>query len=255
MALQSPPDVIGVDSCPDGWFAVRLYGQGEYEVEVFTTFEKIIEHYKNVDLILVDIPIGLPEDKERRACDLEARERLGSPRSATVFPSPTRQAAEQAGKAPKDYEAASKAQQRYAGNKLTKQSFAIAPKIAEADSVLRGRGVHEQPRIWEVHPEVCFWALNGEQAMRWRKKASAKKGFQERIDLLRRFDSRVDAIVEDASGKHLRRAVAWDDIADALAAAVTGYCGYGSLQTLPAKPPTDAKGLPMEMAFWEPSSR
>ena len=243
------PNIVGVDGCKAGWFAVRLYGQDEHEVCVFATFGELVEHYKDVDLILVDIPIDLPEDATPRECDLKARKRLGQSGAAAVFPAPTRQAVKQAASAPKNYAAASEVQKRYAGKKLSKQTFYIAPKIAEVDSVLRGRSGSEQPRIREIHPEVCFWALNGDQAMAWKKKAAGRKGFNERIDLLCRLDPRVDAVVACARDAYLRKVVAWDDIADALAAAVTAYHGYGSLRTLPANPPSDAKGLPMEMVF------
>ena len=52
-----------------------------------------------------------------------------------------------------------------------------------------------------------------------------------------------------------RNRVAKDDILDALAAAVTGWLagsGRGKLATLPSEPPKDAKGLPMEMVYWQP---
>lgn len=243
------PNIVGVDGCKAGWFAIRLYGQNEYEVGVFPAFEELVRCYIGVDLILVDIPIGLPEDATPRECDREARGLLERRRSS-VFPTPTRQAVEQASSTPKDYAAASAVEECYAGKKLNQQTFNIAAKIAEVDSVLRGRGDGVQPHIREIHPEVCFWALNGNQAMALAKKK--KDGFKERIALLRRLDPSIDAIVEAAERKYLRREVAWDDIADALVAVVTGYHGYSALQTIPANVPTDAKGLPMEMVFWKP---
>jgi predicted RNase H-like nuclease len=41
-----------------------------------------------------------------------------------------------------------------------------------------------------------------------------------------------------------------DDIMDALAAAVTGKLGKGSLQSLPPQPERDATGLPMEIVYY-----
>ena len=250
--MANSPHIVGVDGCPAGWFAVRLYGQDEYEVCVFATFKELVEHYKAVDLILVDIPIGLPEGPQPRECDEEAEKRLGWPRSASVFCTPTRQTVKQAARDPKNHAAASRVQRDITCKGLSRQSFNIAPKIAEVDSLLPVRGNTGRPRIREVHPELCFWALNKRQAMKWRKKERDKKGFRERLNVLRCFHSRADEIVARASEKYLRKEVAWDDVADALAAAITGYRGCDSLKTLPDKPPTDAKGLPMEMVYWEP---
>ncbi len=245
-------NVVGVDGCPAGWFAVRLFGRSQFETTVFGSFEELVGYYDDADLILVDIPIGLPEDEKPRECDVEARKRLGRGASSRVFPAPTRQGAEQARREPKDFDTFCRVQLRYTGKKLSKQAFAIASKIAEVDSVLRGLPLKRRARVREVHPEICFWALNGQHRLSFSKKASARKGYRERMALLRHFEPLADMIAEDASGRYWRKYVGWDDIADALAAAVTGCHGYDSLQTLPANPPSDAKGLPMEMVYWTP---
>ena len=252
MATQSQRDVVGVDGCKAGWFAVRLFGLSQFETTMFESFEELVEYCDDADLILVDIPIGLPDDEKPRDCDVEARRRLGPGASSRVFPVPTQQGAEQARRAPKDFDAFCRVQLRYTGKKLSQQTFAIAPKIAEVDSVLRDLPLKRRARIREVHPEICFWALNGEHQLRFSKKASAKKGYCERMTLLQQFEPLTDTIADRASGRYRRKDVGWDDIADALVAAVTGYYGSNSLQTLPVDPPRDAKGLPMEMVFWVP---
>ena len=50
-----------------------------------------MEATRQAELLLVDIPIGLPETGAERACDLMARRLLG-PRKSSVFPVPVRQA-------------------------------------------------------------------------------------------------------------------------------------------------------------------
>ena len=231
---QLQRDVVGVDGCKAGWFSVRLFGAGQVQTSVFAGFRELVDYYDDADLILVDIPIGLPEDENPRECDVEGRRRLGPGASSRVFPAPTRQAAEQAASAPRDFGKFCCVQLRYTGKKLSQQSFAIAPKIAEVDSVLRERASKGRPRIREVHPEVCFWALNSERQLRFRKKASGQKGYRERVDLLRQFEPLANTIADRASGKYLRKDVGWDDIADALVAAVTGY--YGTLCPVDARP-------------------
>lgn len=61
------------------------------EFKVFAEFGQLLDYYQAADLILVDIPIGLPECPERRSCDGEARRKLGRPRGSSVFTTPTRQ--------------------------------------------------------------------------------------------------------------------------------------------------------------------
>jgi len=43
-----------------------------------------------------------------------------------------------------------------------------------------------------------------------------------------------------------------DDIVDAMAAAITAWCGHGVYKTLPANPIADSRGQPMEIVYWEP---
>ena len=136
--LQKPQGVVGVDGCKAGWFAVRLSGQSEYAVAKFSSFGELVDSYDDGDLVLVDIPIGLPEDSSPRKCDLQARDVLGV-RASSVFRAPTRQAAEQARADREDYRGFCRVQCLYTGKKLSKQSFAIAPKIAEVDEVMRRR--------------------------------------------------------------------------------------------------------------------
>ena len=148
-------EFIGVDGCPAGWFSVGFDRFGGHEVAVFTSFGELIDRYSDAALVLVDIPIGLPEGPERRECDRLARKMLGR-RGSSVFPSPTRQTAEHAAASPKDYRGALAVERRFAGKGISRQAFAISPKIAEVDSVMRSRGINASPEVREVHPELCF---------------------------------------------------------------------------------------------------
>lgn len=243
---------VGVDGCPYGWFSVGLDDGTGYEVQAFTTFRELLAHYAEARLVFVDIPIGLPQGNEGRECDPEARQLLGWPRRSSVFPTPTRRTVTQAAESPEDYHDAAVTEHRFAERCISTQSFAIAPKIAEVDTVLRGRSASATPLVREVHPEVCFWALNEKRPMCHRKGKSAS--IKERKGVLRRYESRTDNIYTCASAKYRRRKVARDDILDALAAAVTAKLGLGcldnyQLRTLPECPPRDCEGLPMEMVY------
>ena len=251
-------EFIGVDGCPGGWFAVGFDMDGEFETRVFDDFSRLVSHYSTASLILVDIPIGLPEDTKRRICDVEARKYLVK-RTSSLFPTPTRQAAEKAAvllaggsKLPREqwmkcYRTASDVNKKASGRWLTLQAFSIAPKIAEVDAFMRNRDLKMTPTVREVHPEVCFWALNNRQPTADSKKT--KDGIKQRLDVLKRHESRTVEIVHEACSKFRRKIVAQDDILDALVAAVTARRPRNTLQSIPKSPEKDPKELPMEMVF------
>ena len=246
-------EFVGVDGCPYGWFSVGFSPDGSYEVAVFLAFADLLTHYQSAKLILVDIPIGLPQGDERRQCDVDARRKLGSRRSSSVFPTPTRQTVQLVATGC-DYAAASVNEFQITGRRITKQTFAICRKIAEVDQVLSNHDA-TTPVIREVHPELCFWALNGKNPMTHGKKTKAGK--DKRLCVLMRREDRTQEIFDTAYEKYFRKDVARDDILDALAAAVTAYCGYNNLQSLPEgypldQPPLDNACLPMEMVYWIP---
>ncbi len=243
--------VVGVDGCKGGWFAVRIAG-GDWDVRVFEDVESLWSEWRAADLILIDTPIGLP-DKRRpiRTCDVRARELLGRSRGSSVFPAPGRAAFGQdsysAGEDP--YEADSLANQAETGKKLTKQTWNIIPKISEVDRLLRSCE-EARSKVREAHPEVCFWAFNGEKAVASRKRT--REGRLARLEILRRLEPRSDAILHRAMTSHPRKDLAEDDVLDALVLAITATRQPNGLATIPTAPEYDACGLPMEMVYARP---
>lgn len=238
------PMVFGVDGCRSGWFFVGLDGCCA-AFGLSPSFAALLEAATPEDLILIDIPIGLPSTEPRR-CDAEARRVLGPRRASSVFSVPSRGAL-----AARDYREACLINDRCLGRKLSKQSWAIGPKILEVDAILRGGGPG-RARVREIHPEVCFWALNGGRAMAHNKKTA--EGAAERLVVLEAAWPRSGDLARRAFEKHRRKGVALDDVLDALAAAVTGNGPEGKLVSLPGSPERDLYGLPMEIVFcagWE----
>lgn len=195
---------------------------------------------------MVDIPIGFSEGCKERECDLKARKKLGS-RSSTVFRAPARQAVEFASRNKNDNEGIKNINKQICGKSLSNQLLAILPKIVQVDSEMADRRAGILPVIREIHPEICFWAINNRQTLLTKK--NEKRGIDERIRALKAVEPRVEQIFEEGCCKYYRKDVTRDDILDALAAAVTAYRGHEHLQTLPENPPSDSKGLPMEMVY------
>ena len=232
--------VIGIDGCKAGWICVAIE-DGQAEHWISRRFEDVLIREPAVDLILIDIPVGLLEEgTEHRAPDAAARKLLGK-RASSVFTSPARPVVYAS-----EYPEANELSKRLTGRGLSKQSWAIVPKIREVDEILCERTVW-RGRVREVHPEVCFWAFNGRRPLRHYKKTD--EGFRERFDLLAaRFPASEEILGQIVLWEGKR--VARDDAVDALAAVLTGLEPV-AIQTLPERPERDAHGLAMEMVYAE----
>ncbi len=248
---------VGVDGCKAGWFWVGLNDDQDHGFGVAATFEELIDSLRNDALVLIDIPIGLPEGPGGRECDFGARGLLhNTDRKYSVFSAPTRQTAEQAKRDPKNRELAECKELKYARKGLSPFAFGIAPKIGEVDKVmLELRDRNDKPCVREVHPEVCFWALNGKRDMEYSK--STREGREDRLRVLRKHLGQAEEIYDQALAHHFRKDVACDDILDALAAALTALRGHGQFSKVPGSTasnglPKDPKGLPIEMVYWVP---
>ena len=255
----------GVDGCPAGWFYVALESSGAWCCGVVDRLRDIVEQADAADRVCVDIPIGLPDKgrPEPRACDLEARKALG-PRSRSVFSVPTREALvygldETAVRTARElvdkyYRVACQRNREATAARvggavgLSQQTFLIIPKIRDADDLLR-ESDKARRIVLEVHPELCFWALNGQAAMQHSKKKP--DGRYQRLEVLEACWPGSKA-ADEIRRLFRHRDVAWDDIVDAMAAAATGRAN--SLSNLPAQPPADSVGLPMRMVWARPEA-
>jgi predicted RNase H-like nuclease len=233
---------VGVDGCKKGWFTVGLGGETGWEVNRFDEIRELWERYKNAKLILIDIPIGLRDNGSyERRCDKEARKLLGHKRGSSVFPVPCR-AAVYAG----TYEAANRINKELTDRGLSRQAWGIIPKIRHVDQLFLTDATAKSS-IREIHPEVCFWALNSREPMMHPKKSP--EGYSERLRVLHKLFLYTDAVSESALQTYKRSQVARDDIIDALAAAVTASREKQGLSTIPEKPEADSRGLPMQMVY------
>jgi predicted RNase H-like nuclease len=195
-------------------------------------------------VVAVDIPIGLPERTGTggRAAESAVRPLLGG-RQSSVFSVPARAAIYES-----DYAGACRTALATSDppRKVSRQLFNIAAKIREVDEVLRGDPASTQ-RVYEVHPELAFWRLNGERALTEPKRMKSRP-YPPGLDLRRKLllaAGLPDTLV------HARpsRGAAEDDLIDALAcAAVARRLHAGLARPHPDPPPRDAFGLPM--AIW-----
>ena len=232
--------VAGADGCKRGWIcASRNTSTGELRFELVDTTPALMKLIPQPEIVCVDIPIGLP-DRGARECDRLARVLLGWPRRSSVFPAPVRPALTATGR-----EEASQITARIDGRRVGAQAWALYAKVRAMDALLRGNA-DARRRIREVHPEVSFWAWNGQQSIQEGKKTPP--GRKKRLRLV---ESWLGAgILDAARAGRTRRELGDDDILDAVAVLWTATrVATGSAQTLPEAPPLDAIGLRMEIVY------
>ena len=75
------------------WLAAEIMGT-EISIRKLSNIAEINEYYLTADTVLIDIPVGLPENAAENAArpDREARNYLPTERKSTIFPVPCRQA-------------------------------------------------------------------------------------------------------------------------------------------------------------------
>jgi predicted RNase H-like nuclease len=160
----------------------NLGGTGECGLAVFETFREILELTPLLSVIAVDMPIGLPDriGQTGRGPEKAVRRHLGG-RQSSVFSVPSRAAVYA-----EDYRAACSAALATSEppKKVSKQAFYLFPKIREIDALM---SAELEARVFEVHPELAFWRLNGEREMSLPKKVKNRPngpGLDQRRDLL-----------------------------------------------------------------------
>jgi predicted RNase H-like nuclease len=235
--------LAGVDGCPGGWIAAFVRpASDEVRIALAPRFADVLAEARGI--VAVDMPIGLPERTGAggRAAENAVRPLLGA-RQSSVFSVPSRAAIDAA-----DYAAACVAALASSDppRKVSKQLFNIAPKIREIDALLRADAALA-PRVFEVHPELAFWRLNGERALTEPKKVKSRchePGLALRRGLL--IAAGLPAVVVNAPPP---KGAGPDDLLDALACAtVARRLATGNARPFPDPPPRDACGLPM--AIW-----
>lgn len=214
--VNSTDRVLGVDAAgKHDWLGVVVDERGFVAARVGGLAD-IIEWSEPVAAIGIDIPIGGVRGAAR-AADVEAR-RFVQPRGSSVFPAPPLDVYDAV-----DYKTANEILVSVGLKKVTKQTWALMPKILEVAARSK-----QDPRIFEVHPEVSFRELAG-AGIRWPKRSW--NGLQLRRRLLAAAGIEVP---DDVPG--IRDAGA-DDMLDAAVAAWSARRkAAGIARCLPVEP-------------------
>ncbi|MBT2507725.1 DUF429 domain-containing protein [Streptomyces sp. ISL-98] len=230
--------VLGVDACTAGWVAVELRDARFAGARLATDVRSLLREAGEarsggggVEVVAVDMPLGLLDTGWRRA-EAEAAALLGRLRGS-VFRVPPHAVWQE-----EHYEAANRRCRELTGAGLSRQSWGLAVKLREANGCLADAGAD---RLFEVHPEVSFWALAGKTPLPHRKKSWA--GQMARRSLL----EAAGVVLPDELGDVGR--VPPDDVLDAAAAAWSAQrIAQGRAQPLPDPPQYDSRGR--AVAIW-----
>jgi predicted RNase H-like nuclease len=229
--------VAGVDGTPGGWAAVVATGS-RFSVRRVDRLSDLLNGDIRFDAVAVDVPIGLLDHYELggRECDRAAREHLGAKRGSSVFPAPVRAAL-----VAKDWEEACAFSRASSpnGKALSKQTFAILPKIIEIDELLRMKPelLHV---VHEVHPELCFSIMAGKPMAHGKRSGPGKA---ERRGVLK-AEFADDFSTIEVGGREQRLPIV--DIIDATVACWSASrIARGEARPLPDHDSRDAFGLPM----------
>jgi len=225
--------VAGVDGCRAGWvrFAVEVPSLAT-SVDVVDLAELLRNRPSDLACIGIDIPVGLIDGS--RACDKAARKLLGQPRGTSVFAAPCRAALSAT-----THAAASQINRGKTGRGISQQAFGIIPKIKQVDDAITPDC---QQWAFEVHPEVCFWALNKRRPMTHNKKT--RDGAAERIAVLRPIFPEIE---RDLANRPPR--VGADDLLDAAAAAWTALRLHQRQAECVCSAEVDEKGLAVTIYY------
>lgn len=224
--------ILGVDGCKAGWVGIVL-PDGAVHPCFATTIGDLAEQASAagpLDVVAIDMPIGLPDASRRRA-DVLARQ-LAGPRWASVFMTPVRAAL-----AEEEFAAATAMNVRLAGEGISRQAHGLRTKILQVDRWAR----HAPHRVVEIHPELSFAWLAGAPL-------SASKSTWAGVVRRRRLLAGAGIVLADDLGLAGEKAGV-DDILDAAAAAWTALrVADGQARAVPDPPELFSDGVPC--AIW-----
>lgn len=227
--LEPRTRIAGIDGFRRGWIAMVKDGN-TIEQRVCATDDELLVLFNECAVVAIDIPIGLA-DRGPRSCDHHARRFLGR-RASSVFPAPLRSLI-----ALRDYAEANRISRQIQQRGISKQGFAIVPKVEQIDRILQRH--HElRGRVYEVHPEVSFAMWNGGAAIEASKRTA--DGLAARRKLVEEHFGAIAATPRGASE---------DDVLDAYAALWTAErIIAGRAQSL-GDSRFDVTGLPMRIVY------
>jgi predicted RNase H-like nuclease len=173
--------LAGVEPCRSGWLVVSGKLQGitmfPEPPQVMETLRDAIDSRPSFEFIALHCPIGLPSEwiGGGRGCDRDARRVLGPRRGAAVLSPPTRASVEDP-----------------TGPGLSAVGRSLLARIKEANVEVAS---FNQRVVFEVHPELGFYQLNGDSPLTFGKRTQV--GIKERLTILEAKMPGLDRVLDN----------------------------------------------------------
>ena len=197
-------EIFGIDGCRFGWVVAEEKTKGDLSIQLIESLNYLESVISKKAIAGIDIPLAIHE-KGFRMADAEARVLLKS-RASTIFSAPAKETL-----LSDNYNDACAINESICGKKISKQSWFLFSKIKEARTIFCQ--AHKKIKLYEVHPELSFMAMNDMRVIELGKKTD--EGFKMRYKLVKKLFPKFDFEKIRASFK--RCDVADDDILDAIA--------------------------------------
>jgi predicted RNase H-like nuclease len=247
--------LAGADGCSKGWVVVFAHSNGFVApARVVPTFAEIAMAQERPAIIAIDVPIGLPDrsPQKGRLPESAVRPLLGD-RKSSVFRIPSRPAvdasiaSEPADDRERFLHACEIARATSDDCKaFAKQGFYILDKVAEVDRFLRSNRSYVSA-VYETHPELGFWRLNGDRPLGEPKKVKSR--CHEPGLLLRQQLLIAEGLPPAIVNGPVPEGAGPDDLLDALVCvAIARRIHAGKATSFPEHFECDSYGLPM--AIW-----
>ena len=231
--------LAGVDGCKFGWVCItKDLENGTLNSVIFRSSAELFAQTPTPAVFAIDIPIGLT-DSGPRHCDIQARRLLGARRGTSVFPAPIRPVLNAASR-----DEADKIHRSIDGRGVNVFSWNLCPRIRDLDIELQ-KNSHLRDKVYEVHPEISFRALNDGVPILATKRNPTGESIR-RLLIENYFGS---GAFDEIRKNHYMKDVANHDINDAFAVLWTAERIFrGDAEVIPAENEFDSVGL--KMGIW-----
>jgi predicted RNase H-like nuclease len=226
--------LAGIEPCTGGWLVApgNLSGTNLAPQPAFVlpTLAEVLDYRPSFAIIAIHSPISFPaKPGDPRPCDLRARAVLG-PRASAVTLAPSRPL----------LEAVSFEEAAHIEPGLDIARWRWMRKVAEAAREVQS---WNQRTVWEVHPELALYHLNGDRPVAFGRRSAL--GRAERRRLVTTLVPGSSQVLEERP-LHVRE----PKLVDALANLWTArrVAGHAISRTSP-EPVWDAEGLRMDIVY------
>lgn len=231
LLIEKPKHFAAVDGCKGGWCVIAQV-DGNVITKVVEHLEVFLSNYPQIEMVFIDIPIGLASQDYERSIDAVLRSKLPG-KTSSVFTPPCREALET-----NVYKEANLINKSVTGKGLSIQAFYIGQKIKEIDQLIRSNQF--KAVFIESHPEFCFKQLNHNEVILAKK--TSIQGVAKRLNILKAHKANYVEIYEHLLNSFKRKTIKKDDILDALSIYACSELAK-QLMLLDSQQTQDAKGI------------